>query len=71
MTTMARTYYRSQPASGLAAVLGLTLLGTVGRLSAWNETRRTREILSKLSAHELDDIGLSPSDIDRVAQRGY
>lgn len=68
---MATSFHRTQPASGLTAVLGLTLHGAVGRLSAWNETRRTREILSKLSAHELDDIGLNPSDIDRIARRGY
>ena len=41
------------------------------RLSAWNETRRTREILSRLSAHELDDIGLDRNDIDRVARRQF
>ena len=31
---------------------------------AWNEARRTRAILSKLSAHELEDIGLTRGDID-------
>ena len=68
---MANSYHRSRPASGLSAVLGLTLQGAVGRFSAWNETRRTRETLSKLSAHELEDIGLCRADIDRVARRGY
>ena len=68
---MANTYHRTHPASGLTAVLGLALHGAVGRLSAWNETRRTREILSRLSAHELDDIGLDRNDIDRVARRQF
>lgn len=68
---MATTFHRTQPASGLTAVLGLTLHGAVGRFTAWNEARRTREILSKLSAHELDDIGLSRGDIDRIANRSF
>lgn len=68
---MANTYHRSHPASGLTAVLGLTLNGTVGRLTAWNEARRTREALSKLSAQELDDIGLNRGDIDDVARRRF
>lgn len=84
--TMANIYHNDQPATGLTAVLGLTLQraetgyrlanaigqfldGAVSRFSAWNEARRTREILSKLSAHELDDIGLNRGDIDRIANR--
>lgn len=31
---------------------------------AWNEARRTRSILSKLTEHELNDIGLTRGDID-------
>ncbi len=31
--------------------------------------QRTRVALSKLSARELDDVGLAPCDIDRVARR--
>ena len=38
----------------------------VARISAWNQARRTRAALSRLSAHELDDIGLSRGDIDRI-----
>jgi uncharacterized protein YjiS (DUF1127 family) len=68
---MANTYHRTQPASGLTAVLGLTLHGAAGRFSAWNEARRTRAILSKLSAQELDDIGLTRGDIDDIAHRGF
>lgn len=37
-----------------------TLLGTV---VSWNDRRATRKALSALSARELDDIGLSRSDI--------
>lgn len=37
-----------------------------GTLAAWNDTRITRKNLSKLSARELDDIGLSLSDVDHM-----
>lgn len=35
----------------------------------WNDERVTRKSLSKLSARELEDIGLSFGDIDRIASR--
>lgn len=41
-------------------------LGFVGR---WNDARLTRRALSRLSAHELDDIGLLRGDIDAIARR--
>ncbi len=41
------------------------------RVRDWNEARRTREALSKLSAHELEDIGIMRGDIDRIANRRY
>ena len=50
---------------------GFSFGGLFARLNDWNEARRTREILSRLSAHELDDIGLVPGDIDRIAKRGF
>jgi len=34
----------------------------------WNSARITRRELSRLSLHELEDIGLTPADIDRVAR---
>ncbi len=64
-TNMAHTTYRNRPA-GLPARAALTLGGLVSRVSAWNDARRTRNALAKLSAHELDDIGLAPGDIDRI-----
>lgn len=62
---MAYTHTRARPA-GLPARATLTLGGLVDRVTAWNEARRTRNALSKLSAHELDDIGLTRSDIDQL-----
>jgi uncharacterized protein YjiS (DUF1127 family) len=38
-------------------------------IAAWNDARQTRNELAKLSDRELDDIGLSRGDIDRVAAR--
>lgn len=38
-------------------------------VAARNDARITRNALSKLSARELDDIGLSFGDIDVVANR--
>ena len=62
---MAYTYHRPRPA-GLSARATLTLGGLVDRVSAWNEARRTRNALSKLSTHELEDIGLQRCDLDRI-----
>jgi uncharacterized protein YjiS (DUF1127 family) len=42
----------------------------VGMFSAWNDARVTRNALSRLSDHELNDLGLSRADIDAVARRG-
>ena len=42
----------------------------VGAISDWNDARVTRKSLLRLSARELDDIGLSASDIDMIARRG-
>ncbi len=36
-------------------------------LSRWNDARLTRNALNRLSDRELEDIGLSRGDIDRVA----
>ncbi|WP_170382353.1 DUF1127 domain-containing protein [Ruegeria atlantica] len=33
---------------------------------AWNETRKTRKVLSELSDAQLDDIGLCRADISDV-----
>jgi len=39
----------------------------VSTVAMWNDTRMTRNSLSRLSARELDDIGLNYGDIDSVA----
>ncbi|MDO6590079.1 DUF1127 domain-containing protein [Loktanella sp. D2R18] len=42
---------------------------TLNNAVQWNAARITRNSLSKLSARELDDIGLSFGDIHAVATR--
>lgn len=44
---------------------------TFNTVADWNDARITRKSLSKLSARELEDIGLSVSDIDSVATRSF
>ncbi len=61
-----------------ASETGLTILfGRLGRfivsvidvLSTWNDHRVTRKSLSKLSARELADIGLTKADVDGMGRR--
>ena len=49
---------------------GKTLFSLIGAIAAWNDARITRNALSKLSARELDDIGLVPGDIEDIAVSG-
>lgn len=53
-------------ASGQISRLLNTIVQTV---TSWNDARITRNSLSKLTARELDDIGLTRSDIDVVISR--
>lgn len=41
----------------------------VGRFAEWNDARVTRNALSRLSDHELDDLGLTRGDIDVISRR--
>lgn len=60
----------TRPAAGLSAsnISGF-FVRAFGAFAAWNDARVTRRELSRLSARELDDIGLSFGDIDRIATR--
>ena len=42
-----------------------------GTFAAWNDARVTRKSLSRLTARELDDIGLVSGDIDTIATRRF
>lgn len=41
----------------------------LGAVAAWNDARQTRKALGKLTARELNDIGLVPGDIHEIAER--
>lgn len=68
---MAHTLNRARPAGLTGMTVIAPLAGVVARVTAWNEARRTRNVLSRLSAHELNDIGLNRGDIDTIARRGF
>ncbi len=60
----------TRPAAGLST--GSTrsfFLNMFSMIAAWNDARITRNSLSKLSARELDDIGLTYDDIHKIAIR--
>ena len=46
------------------------IYGASASFTAWNEARMTRNALSRLSARELEDIGLCRGDIEEIATRG-
>lgn len=50
-----------------SAKSGFSITSLIGALAAWNDARMTRNSLSKLSARELDDIGLVRGDIEAIA----
>jgi len=49
--------------------LGRYMTRALSALIAWNDDRATRKALSRLSDRELDDIGLSRSDILAISSR--
>jgi len=62
-----RTPYGSY---GFFGRIGATLAFVAGAIVAWNDARKTRNVLSRLSDRELNDIGLVRGDIDDVACSG-
>ena len=53
-----------------AFVVGKCLIATtLEAFQRWNDVRRTRAVLLKLSDRELSDIGLCRGDIEDVAQK--
>jgi len=59
----------SRTASASHGVIGQVIANTLGTLLAWNEERRTRAALNRLSDRELEDIGICRGDIEQVARR--
>ncbi len=52
---------------GLTSRIGQAFASLTGLLVNWQQSRETRNALSKLSDRELEDIGLCRGDIDIVA----
>ncbi|MCQ0092093.1 DUF1127 domain-containing protein [Roseovarius sp. M141] len=52
------------------ASVGLNISRFVAAFTAWKDARATRKALSVLSDRELDDIGLTRSDIAKFSARG-
>jgi uncharacterized protein YjiS (DUF1127 family) len=65
------TFETNRSAAGMSAGRITSLFASIlGNIAAWNDARITRNALSRLSARELDDIGLCFGDIDTIATRG-
>ena len=63
------------PVAPFGAITALRTVNTFERfvqtIRKWNETRRTVAILRSLTPAQLDDIGLTPSDIEDIGHRGF
>ncbi|PYE83865.1 DUF1127 domain-containing protein [Pseudoroseicyclus aestuarii] len=66
MTSISATSHSASNTTG-GIMRGLRMLASI--LGDWNDARVTRRALSRLSARELDDIGLTRFDIEAVATR--
>ena len=65
------TYSTAAPAQRSAA-FGNSILGNLRRsMQRWSEQNRIRTELHMMTARELADLGLAPSDIDDVATGRY
>jgi uncharacterized protein YjiS (DUF1127 family) len=50
---------------------GTTTMNIARSLKAWRQVRRTENELSRLSARELDDLGITRGDIALIARNAY
>lgn len=61
------TFYDNVHASDSITRAGGSIFSRLAAsIAQWNETRKTRAALARLSDRQLDDIGLSRADIDRI-----
>lgn len=44
-------------------------MNIINNIRDWNRVRQTRNELSRLSAHNLDDLGINRADIASIARR--
>ena len=57
------------PAPHIAGRFISSLFEMANAISTWRNAKITRDVLSKLSNRELDDIDLTRADIDAIAYR--
>lgn len=57
----------TRPVARSAGRVSSPMTTAFAAFAAWNDMRKTRKSLSQLSLRELDDIGITPGDIDRIA----
>ncbi|SIS81760.1 protein of unknown function [Roseivivax lentus] len=55
--------------AGMASRIGSVFVTATSVASDWNQRRVTRRKLSQLTDRELDDVGLTRADIERVARK--
>lgn len=67
---MAYTNYANDRSANAMAGAQDLFASMVSSVQSWNQSRRTRAALNKLSDYELEDIGLSRGDIERIAVSG-
>lgn len=70
MTSLDTAAHVTRSAHDWSDRLAAPAAALLGALGAWNDARVTRRTLSRLSARELDDIGLCRGDIETIARRG-
>ncbi len=61
------TFDLTRPVARSAGRVSSPLTSAVKAFYAWNDARKTRNVLSQLSLSELNDIGITRADIDRIA----
>lgn len=67
---MAYTSYTTDRSASVMAGAQDFVSQMVASVSLWNQARRTRAALEKLSDYELEDIGLTRGDIEIIAAKG-
>ncbi len=61
---------RTHSDASIGGRITLLMTSLLDSVANWNDARITRKSLSRLSARELDDIGLCRGDIDMIAAKG-
>lgn len=72
-TTMAAFDAQSPSVAGHVSLgrFGSFFSSALADFRAWNAARKTKDLLSRLTDRELDDIGLVRGDIARIADQRY